>query len=116
MHQYLYCLYDLVSESVVGPPIVQKGDAPAIRVFHNVLQDENSIMGKHPADFNLVCVGAQNAETGAIMFALEKDANAGEVVYSGQRVVATGAAWVSQRMADSQAQTVLPFPGVSDAR
>lgn len=61
----LYMLFDLSSMSAVGNVFTAISDPPAIRSFHDILQDKNSICGQHPEDFDLILVGDQD-DTGRI--------------------------------------------------
>lgn len=85
----LYQLYDTAAESVAGPIMLSVRDASAVRNFHEVLQRRETLPGQHPDDFQLICVGEQDEETGRI------------VAYESPRVVATGRAW---RLARAEAE------------
>lgn len=76
----LYQVYDLKAESVAGPVMAQKNDGPAIRDFHSILQNPETMPGRHPHDFNLIQIGEQDEETGVI-----EDTTV--------RIVATGSGW-----------------------
>lgn len=79
----LYVIFDTRAEAIIGE-IVQTArvDAVAVRSFGDLLRDERSLLGQHPADFQLVCVGHMN--------------DVGEIVPE-RRVVLTG-----QQFIDSQ--------------
>lgn len=81
----LYCIFDLVAQLVEGPVIPFRSDAPAVRMFYDVMSGERSALAQHPGDFTLLCVGQQNPVTGHI-----------EPVVP-PRTVATGVAWLAER-------------------
>lgn len=62
----LYQIRDLVGQTVVGPIITVKHQGAAVRHFTDLLKDKNTIIASHPDDYELVCLGYQNEETGAI--------------------------------------------------
>lgn len=53
--QQLYVVRDRVAQCMIGQIMQFAHDAPAVRMFVDALQD--GFMAKHPADFDLVCVG-----------------------------------------------------------
>jgi len=57
MYKRLYQIFDVVSCSVIGSIIQETSDAPAIRLFTDVLADKSSVLSAHPADYNLLCLG-----------------------------------------------------------
>lgn len=94
----LYQLYDTVSETVVGPIMAQHRDAAAIRGFNEILADTRTEPGQHPADFNLLCLGEQDTETGEII-AFKAPTN--------DTPISTGILWIEinkARAADLSAQ------------
>lgn len=62
----LYQIYDLKAEAIAGPIMMERKEGPAIRAFHGLLADQRTNPGQYPADYNLICVGEQNLDTGAI--------------------------------------------------
>lgn len=56
MHK-LYAVYDMVAGEVVGPIFQAKADQVAIRQFNDVASDPRTIIGQHPADFQLMSFG-----------------------------------------------------------
>lgn len=87
----LYQLYDKTARSVAGPIMMQKHAAPAIRDFHSILANTDTMPGRYPEQFDLLHVGTQDEETGTLA-AVEP------------RPVATGAAWREARLAEEAAQ------------
>lgn len=85
----LYQMYDTEAQSVAGPIIIEKRDAPAIRAFYAVLRNADTLPGKYPEHFELQIVGQQDEETGKI--------TAGVV-----GVIATGKAWLEQEKINSE--------------
>lgn len=81
---YLYQMYDTLAQSVAGPIIIEKRDAPAIRAFHSVLaQGHKTLPGQYPSNFELRMIGSQDEDT-AQLTALTP------------ATIATGSAWVEQ--------------------
>lgn len=74
----IYAIRDVVAQAFVGILHQFPHDAPAVRLFSDVARDEQTIIGKHPEDYELWCLG-ELQDDGCIM---------PEVV-----VVLTGSAW-----------------------
>lgn len=55
--QQLYVAYDRVAQAVLGQVMQFPGDAPAVRMFADALAGDG-FMAKHPADFELHCIGS----------------------------------------------------------
>lgn len=51
-----YSLYD-VKALQYHTPFYQSTDGAATRMLLNLVEDPNSMIGRHPADFRLYCVG-----------------------------------------------------------
>lgn len=77
-------MYDTEAESVAGPIIIEKRDAPAIRAFYAVLANTETLPGKYPEHFQLRHVGTQDEETA-------------EITGRPPTNVATGTAWLQQK-------------------
>lgn len=76
----LYQVYDIKAECIIGPLMVERRDAPAIRSFTDALKDPQSL-GRHPDDYQLRYLADMN-DAGFI------------VVPAGcPSVVMTGTAW-----------------------
>lgn len=95
-----YQVYDLVGESIVGPPFIEKNKGPAIRGFTDILNDKNSTLGQHPDDYELRFIGIQNEATGEIQ------------PISPPQTIATGAEWAERKRQEQQQIT----QGVHDFR
>lgn len=89
----LYQLFDKVADTVEGPVLTFGVDAPAVRMFHDLLMDERTGPGRHPGDYELLCVGSQDST--------------GVIAPCGRIVVATGASFVEGKMREAAAQTKL---------
>lgn len=85
MQKRLYIVYDTVAASIVGEILQALSDAPAIRAFHDALKTPNSLISQHPADFQLLYIGA-----------IEDN---GDLLIDNRAVVATGAAWLESQKA-----------------
>jgi hypothetical protein len=78
----LYALFDTVSRCIHGTLLLERLDGPAVRVFHQVLGNPQTLPGTHPADFNLIHVGCIWTD--------------GTIEPQAPVVVATGAGWYEQ--------------------
>lgn len=54
----LYSLYDLKAQTIIGGLVIENRDGPAIRAFQDAILDPNAIISKHPADYELRCLGS----------------------------------------------------------
>lgn len=77
----IYAIYDLVANIIVGSLVLDHSDASVIRLFHDLCQDTNTAVGRHPKDYELRYVGQL--------------ANDGQLLPVTPQVVATGAAWLA---------------------
>lgn len=57
-----YSLHD-VKALQYHPPFFQSTDAAAVRALRDLVNDMNTTVGRHPADFKLYCVGTYDDET-----------------------------------------------------
>ena len=78
----VYCIYDLIAGTFLGSPVVERGDAPVIRAFFDILAQKDSTPGQHPADFTLIYCG-EISDAGVL---LPADA---------PTTIATGASWLA---------------------
>lgn len=53
----IYAIFDTVAGQIIGGLAFHKHEAAAIRFFSDVAVLENSQVGKHPADFELIRLG-----------------------------------------------------------
>lgn len=58
----VYAIFDKVAVMLVGGLYLQKHDAAAIRFFHDVASAEQSLIRRHPGDFQLIRLGAVDEE------------------------------------------------------
>jgi len=90
----MYQMYDTTAGAVAGPVILEKRDGPAIRMFHTVLANPQTLPGQYPEQFNLLLIGKQDEETAAI-------------VPQTPAIIATGRSWLeSQNRAAEQLEIV----------
>lgn len=97
----LYCIRDLVSMIFDAQVIVHHNDTSAVRTFEDALRNPQGFIGQHPKDFELVCVGDFDEETGRIT-GFERVVRDGNGVVIGvdkpyPRVVLTGEAWLAMQ-------------------
>lgn len=80
MNRFLYVIVDQVANMFVGGVQTHPHDAPAIRMFGDVLSDPQGL-GRHPLDYDLVCCGEITP--------------GGQIVETSDRVVMKGSAFVA---------------------
>lgn len=83
----IYAIWDKVAMAQYGALVMQAHDGPVCRLFYDLLADKDQPMSRHPADYDLLCVGTITDEcqvTGGVV-----------------RAVATGEAYVAERMAEA---------------
>lgn len=61
----LVCVRDAKTE-VFGQPIMVQNLAEAERLYSDFSSDRDSLVGKHPEDFALWCIGSYDVLTGEI--------------------------------------------------
>lgn len=81
----LYQMFDTEANSVSGPIIAANRDAPAIRMFTQVLGDPKTLPGEYPHHFQLKLIGSQIEDTGEI------------TPENPPQIIATGAQWKEQQ-------------------
>lgn len=64
MLQPIYCIKD--NKSGFMTPTVDQNDATAMRGFEHALMNAGTILGTHPADFDLYKIAVFNTESGRI--------------------------------------------------
>lgn len=57
----IYAVLDVKAECIIGNVFTDKAPASAIRTFGDLLKDTRTIVGMHPEDFNLICLGCLDA-------------------------------------------------------
>lgn len=70
MRRRMYQLRDKVAMCLVGPILLERNDAPAVRSFYLGCEDAQSNLSKFPADYELVCLGEYDDEVGILEPAL----------------------------------------------
>lgn len=80
MKRRMYQLRDVVAGCLVGPILLERNDAPAVRSFYMAFEDPKSTLGQHPEDYELLCLGEYDDEVG--------------VTEPGVALIATGIDWV----------------------
>lgn len=60
----VYCIKD--NKSGFLTPTVDQNDATAMRNFEHALMNANTVLGTHPADFDLYKLGVFDSESGRI--------------------------------------------------
>lgn len=61
----IFCIYDKKASSHMQP-FYFHNKAEALRALADNLQDKNSLIAKHPADFSIWQIGEFNEQTGVI--------------------------------------------------
>lgn len=65
MQLSVYCVYDNKSLAY-GVPFFAPTDGSAIRSFGDLSNDNNTTVGRHPADFALFCIGSYDDQKAAL--------------------------------------------------
>lgn len=60
-----YSLHD-VKALTYSPPFFQHNNALATRMLDDLVQDNNTSVGRHPADYKLYCVGTYDDAKGLL--------------------------------------------------
>lgn len=66
MNSRVYSIYDVKSLSY-SPPYLAATDGVAVRMFKEVVDDVNSMVGKHPGDFKLYCIANFDDARGLVL-------------------------------------------------
>lgn len=61
-----YSLYD-VKALTYSPPFYCAAHGQAVRMVMDLAGDNNTMVGRHPADFTLFCVGRFNDQSGELV-------------------------------------------------
>lgn len=88
--KYVYAIHDRIAKELVGLSIYMlfcfRTDQQAIRYFADATFDEKSILSKHPADYQLVCLGElHQSEDGEVLLSNGTH----RIVITGDALVAT---------------------------
>lgn len=88
----IYAFLDNVSNDIAGPLQIHHHPAAAVRLFGDVARMENSELGKHIHDFDLVCLG---------------EINDAWSITGRYEIIMTGTAWANAQMPKDNNQTAL---------
>lgn len=58
----LYAIVDHKAEDILGPIIIARANAVAVRIFTDLVKSDQNDVGQHPEDFTLVQLGTLNAD------------------------------------------------------
>lgn len=58
----IYGIYDNVSRTLAGPLHIFPADAAAVRMFGDIASDPQTLIARHPQDFDLVRLGSLDEE------------------------------------------------------
>lgn len=88
--KFLYQIRDRVAGVVTGPIFPEYRDGSAVRQFADLVYAKQGPISEHPADYDLLCVGQQDDESGEIASCDPRVvANGQDLVRSDDAVVAT---------------------------
>lgn len=59
----VFSVYDTKAE-IFGPPFFVNREGEAVRMFKDAANDPNTMVGRHPADYRLYCIGMWDDEQG----------------------------------------------------
>lgn len=63
----LYAILDTAATNILGGIHLFPRDEAALRFFRDLVGDPQTMMGRHPKDHNLLCVGELDEENGNIL-------------------------------------------------
>jgi len=61
----MYSIFDSKAE-IYKTPFEQVNNAEAMRTFHDLVNDKNTIISKHPEDYDLYNIGTWDNENGKL--------------------------------------------------
>lgn len=61
-----YTLYD-IKALTYSPPFYCSAHGQAVRMVLDLANDNNTMVGRHPADYTLFCIGQFNDATGGLL-------------------------------------------------
>lgn len=62
----LYQVYDRRARNMMGPLVAAQNEIPLARELAQAVNDDKTIIGQHPDDFDVVLLGTQDMDTGRI--------------------------------------------------
>lgn len=86
----IFVIYDRVSESFIGHPVLERHPAPAVRLFNQLLDDRSTGPGQHPKDYELLQVGFIE--------------DSGQILAIEPMTVTTGIAYLASKEPDADAR------------
>lgn len=54
----IYAIIDKKADAIIGGLQLHKHEAAAVRVFVDIASDPNTMVARHPEDFDLIAIGA----------------------------------------------------------
>lgn len=78
----IYAIYDTVAKAIIGQLQLLRHDAAAVRFFGDVASQKQTIVGQHPADFELISLGTLGEA---------------EFIFAEREVIITGTAWLAMQ-------------------
>lgn len=79
-----YSIFDKATNAY-NPPFLQPTDGAAVRVIKNEMAQQDSMLGKHPHDFELWRLGKFDKDTGEINPTRERVLGLGSLVTEGDQ-------------------------------
>ncbi|UIB81452.1 nonstructural protein [Flyfo microvirus Tbat2_130] len=76
----IFSLYDTAIQSHSTNPFFQPSSAAAVRAIKGEMQNPESMLAKHPGDFELWCLGEYDEQKGTITPNMERVARLGDLV------------------------------------
>jgi hypothetical protein len=72
----IFSIFDIKSE-VFSHPFFMTSNGEAVRAFKDLANDRETVVGRHPSDFRLMCLGAFDNVTGEFSESVEHMASLG---------------------------------------
>lgn len=90
MRTGIYAILDIVADGILGGLYLHKHEAAAVRFFNDIAGDPQTMVARHPSDFNLIRLGFYSGEGGDHNIIPIQD---GPGVAGGYEVILEGSAW-----------------------
>lgn len=103
----IYAIIDIVAMQIIGNSMIEASPAAAIRTFGDLASDNRTIVGAHPADFNLVCLAYINSYNGAESAQRKGDPTSGDT-HAEPEIIITGKAWLATQTAAADGPKLVP--------
>lgn len=85
----MYQIRDVVAACLVGPILLERNDAPAVRMFYAAFEDAKSALSANPKDYELMALGEYDDEVGVIETCFDRIASGVDYIKEKERANAS---------------------------